>query len=47
MQINKEQFQRIEGCCPKQRRNVKISNLDVLNAILYVAEWSCPLLVDG
>ena len=39
--ITEEQFQRIEGCFPKQRGNVAISNLDVLNAILYVAENGC------
>lgn len=39
--MTKEQFQRIEGCFPKQRGNVKISNLNVLNAILYVAENGC------
>ncbi len=41
MEITEEQFRRIEGCFPKQRGNVKISNLDVLNAILYVAENGC------
>jgi len=41
MQITEEQFRRIEGCFPVQRGNVRISNLDVLNAILYVAENGC------
>jgi transposase len=41
MPITEEQFQRIEGCFPKQRGNVRISNLSVLNAILYVAENGC------
>ena len=41
MTITEEQFRRIEGCFPVQRGNVKISNLDVLNAILYVAENGC------
>lgn len=41
MTITEEQFQRIEHCFPKQRGNVKLSNLDVLNAILYVAENGC------
>ena len=41
MQITEEQFQRIEGCFPVQRGNVRISNLDVLNAILYMAENGC------
>src|SRR5690554_542104 len=41
MVITEEQFRRIEHCFPKQRGNVKLSNLDVLNAILYVAENGC------
>ena len=41
MHITKEQFRRIEDCFPTQRGNVKVSNLDVLNAILYVAENGC------
>ena len=41
MQITEEQFRRIEGLFPVQRGNVSISNLDVLNAILYVAEHGC------
>jgi transposase len=41
MQITEEQFRRIEGCFPVQRGNVRVSNLDVLNAILYVAENGC------
>jgi transposase len=41
MHITEEQFRRIEGCFPTQRGNVKISNLDVLNAILYVVENGC------
>src|SRR3970040_1168451 len=41
MTITEEQFRRIEGCFPTQRGNVKVSNRDVLNAILYVAENGC------
>jgi transposase len=41
MTITEEQFRRVEGCFPTQRGNVAISNLDVLNAILYVAEHGC------
>ena len=41
MAITEEQFHRIERCFPRQRGNVKLSNLDVLNAILYVAENGC------
>jgi transposase len=41
MEITEEQYRRIEGCLPRQRGNVSISNLQVLNAILYVAEHGC------
>lgn len=39
--MTEEQFQRIEGYSLTQRRNVKITNLTVLNAILHVAENGC------
>lgn len=38
MTITEAQYRRIEACFPRQRGNVSISNLQVLNAILYVAE---------
>ena len=38
MQLTKEQYQKIEMYLPKQRGNVKISNLQMLNAMLYMAE---------
>ena len=41
MEITAEQFARIEHCLPRQRGNVSMSNLQVLNAILYVAEQGC------
>ena len=41
MEITPAQFARIEHCLPTQRGNVSLSNLDVLNAILYVAEHGC------
>ena len=41
MEITKEQFAIIEDLLPVQRGNVKLSNLNVLNAILYVAEQGC------
>jgi len=41
MHITEEQFRRPEGCFAVQRGNVRIGNLDVLNAILYVAENGC------
>ena len=41
MQISEAQSQRIEPILPRQRGNVSLSNLSVLNAILYVAEQGC------
>ena len=41
MEITKEQYRLIEDCLPRQRGNVSLSNLQVLNAILYVAEQGC------
>jgi hypothetical protein len=41
MEITQAQYEQIAGCLPKQRGNVRLKNLDVLNAILYVAEQGC------
>ncbi len=41
MEITEAQYHRIEAHLPRQRGNVSISNLQVLNAILYVAEHGC------
>src|SRR5688572_32864682 len=41
MEINAAQFSRIEPFLPVQRGNVSLSNLQVVNAILYVAENGC------
>ena len=41
MELTQEQYERIEKYLPKQRGNVKIDNLQFLNAILYVAENGC------
>ncbi|MEJ5896819.1 IS5 family transposase [Aquabacterium sp. G14] len=41
MEITPEQFATIEHCLPRQRGNVSLSNLQVVNAILYVAEHGC------
>jgi transposase len=41
MELTKSQYQRIEPFLPRQRGNVALSNLQVLNAILYVAEQGC------
>jgi transposase len=38
MEITEAQFRRLEPILPRQRGNVSMSNLRVLNAILYVAE---------
>ena len=41
MEITAQQFRIIENLLPVPRGNVKISHLDVLNAVLYVAEQGC------
>ena len=41
MEITEAQYERIKECLPRQRGNVKMSNLNVLNAILHVAEQGC------
>jgi len=41
MELTEEQFARIKNSLPVQRGNVRLSNLQVLNAILYVAEQGC------
>jgi transposase len=41
MEITPEQYRKIESYFPTQRGNVKNDNLQVLNAILYVAEHGC------
>ena len=41
MEITQEQYERIADCFPVQRGNVSLSNLQILNAILYVAEHGC------
>jgi transposase len=41
MEITEEQYRQIEGCLPRQRGNVSLSNLVVINAMLYVAEQGC------
>ena len=41
MILTEEQYKRIEHCLPRQRGNVSLSNLQVLNAILYVTEHGC------
>lgn len=41
MEISETQFQRIESSLPRQRGNVKVTNLQFLNALLFVAEQGC------
>ena len=41
MEITEQQYRRIEPVLPRQRGNVSLSNLTVLNAILFVAEQGC------
>lgn len=41
MEITQAQYERVKSYFPVQRGNVKVSNLQVLNAILYVLEHGC------
>ena len=41
MELTEQQYERIRETLPVQRGNVRLSNLQVLNAILYVAEQGC------
>jgi transposase len=41
VEITETQFDRIESSLPRQRGNVKVTNLQFLNALLFVAEQGC------
>jgi transposase len=41
MEISEDQYTRIKDSLPVQRGNVSLSNLQFLNAVLYVAEHGC------
>ena len=41
MEITEEQYQSIAPSLPRQRGNVRVTNLQFLNALLYVAEHGC------
>jgi transposase len=41
MEITPEQFEKIKDSLPIQRGNVKLPNLQVVNAILFIAEQGC------
>ena len=38
MELSGEQYERIKDCLPRQRGNVRVDNLVLLNALLYVLE---------
>ena len=41
MELNQEQYDKIARYLPRQRGNVSMSNLQLVNAILYVTENGC------
>lgn len=41
MEITQQQYEKIEKYLPRQRGNVSMSNLQLINAILYVTENGC------
>ena len=41
MELTEAQYERIKDALPVQRGNVSLSNLQALNALLYVAEQGC------
>jgi len=41
MKITQEQYERIAELFPRQRGNVSINNLQLLNAVLYLVEHGC------
>ena len=41
MKLTQEQYEKISDCLPKQRGNVSLTNLDFINALLYVLENGC------
>ena len=41
MEITETQFCLVSSVLPRQRGNVKVTNLQFLNALLYVAEHGC------
>ena len=41
MELNQKQYEKIAKYLPRQRRNVSMSNLHLVNAILYVTENGC------
>jgi len=41
MELTEQQFDRIADCLPRQRGNVSLTNLQLINALLYVVEHGC------
>ena len=41
MEITEAQYERVAPSFPRQRGNVRVTNLQFLNALLYVAEHGC------
>lgn len=41
MKLTESQYQRIADCLPRQPGNVSMTNLQLLNALLYVVELGC------
>jgi transposase len=41
MKLTENQYLRIADCLPRQRGNVSMTNLELLNALLYVVEHGC------
>ena len=41
MELTENQYQRIADCLPRQRGNVSMNNLTLLNALLYMVENGC------
>jgi transposase len=41
VEITAEQYKKIAHCLPRHRGNVSLSNLQALNAVLFVAENGC------
>ena len=41
MELTEDQYQRIADCLPRQRGNVSMKNLTLLNALLYMVENGC------
>jgi transposase len=41
MEITEAQYERVAPSLPRQRGNVRVSSLQFLNALLYVAEHGC------